>query len=159
MSKSLTLSKMSLKDIVIAVLVLYITYKLAYPHGIEPCLHSVTMVQLTTYYQRYKLSGKYRIRTDKQGSVSFKLAHIPIYQCPCFTIRLTSLINQWMVRESNPSFPCVRYVTDYLEYYHPYKNEQFNDMLRSRTTIQIVYGHIQVGIKDIQPALTQRTRV
>ena len=35
--------------------------------------------------------GKYRIRTDKQSSVSFKLAHIPIYQCPCFTIRLTSL--------------------------------------------------------------------
>lgn len=40
MSKSLTLSKMSLKDIVIAVLVLYITYKLARVVGIEPTKRS-----------------------------------------------------------------------------------------------------------------------
>ena len=36
MSKSFTLSKMSLKDIVIAVLVLYITYKLGARCGFEP---------------------------------------------------------------------------------------------------------------------------
>ena len=36
MSKSFTLSKMSLKDIVIAVLVLYITYKLGASCGFEP---------------------------------------------------------------------------------------------------------------------------
>ena len=63
--------------------------KLAYLHGIEPCLHSVTMIQLTTYYQRYKLSSL---------------------------------------------------------------------MTCSGRDGRIVYGHIQVGIKGIQPALTQRTR-
>lgn len=38
MSKSFTLSKMSLKDIVIAVLVLYITYKLVDGTGVEPAV-------------------------------------------------------------------------------------------------------------------------
>ena len=43
MSKSFTLSKMSLKDIVIAVLVLYITYKLVEYTGVEPVLPSSTL--------------------------------------------------------------------------------------------------------------------
>lgn len=38
MSKSFTLSKMSFKDIVIAVLVLYITYKLVDGTGVEPAV-------------------------------------------------------------------------------------------------------------------------
>ena len=49
MSKSFTLSKMSLKDIVIAVLVLYITYKLVGVHGLEPRLYiSIIGLSLTT---------------------------------------------------------------------------------------------------------------
>ena len=39
MSKSFTLSKMSLKDIVIAVLVLYITYKLVVWQGVKPHMY------------------------------------------------------------------------------------------------------------------------
>ena len=44
MSKSFTLSKMSFKDIVIAVLVLYITYKLVESTGIEPVRYAFVIV-------------------------------------------------------------------------------------------------------------------
>ena len=77
---------MSLKDIVIAVLVLYITYKLVDGTGVEPVI------------------------------------------------------------------PVRKVCTDYLEYYHPYKMSSL--MTCSGRDGRIVYGHIQVGIKGIQPALT-----
>ena len=44
MSRSFTLSKISLKDIVTAVLVLYITYMLVESTGIEPARHALVVV-------------------------------------------------------------------------------------------------------------------
>ena len=49
MSKSFTLSKISLKDIVIAVLVLYITYKLVESIGFEPISRVVFLLSLHTF--------------------------------------------------------------------------------------------------------------
>ena len=61
MSKSFTLSKMSLKDIVIAVLVLYITYKLVEYTGVEPVLPSSTLgrspFSVRTYIPQIKMSS------------------------------------------------------------------------------------------------------
>ena len=49
MSKSFTLSKISLKDIVIAVLVLYITYKLVESIGFEPINRVVFLLSFHTF--------------------------------------------------------------------------------------------------------------
>ena len=92
-------------------------------------VQSTLLHAISRMHRGNKNCGKYRTRTDKQGSVSFKLAHIPIYQCPCFTIKLTSL-----------------------------KNEQFYDILRSTLTdVEQFTDVFRSDFRLFKPALRQRT--